>query len=191
MRRSTRTAAAAVVLMGLGIALVGTSGAGNGQNTFTVEKVVEGPVPDGAVFEVVVTCEEPNIEAAPAGSATPVTIRFDADGNPLDPNTVMAPFFGTCNAVETVDNGATVSYACATTDPVPDGAAPDADVPYVPVQCLDDQTVDYNDISGATGTVTVTNTFEEEPPPAVAPAAAAPAAAAPAGVVAARPAFTG
>lgn len=54
------------------------------------------------------------------------------------------------------------------------------------MECLDDQTVMYNDSSGATGTVTVTNTFDEEPPPAVDPAAVAPA-----GVVAARPAFTG
>ena len=59
------------------------------------------------------------------------------------------------------------------------------------MECLDDQTVMYNDSSGATGTVTVTNTFDEEPPPAVDPAAVAPAAVAPAGVVAARPAFTG
>ena len=66
---------------------------------------------------------------------------------------------------------------------VPDTADPEADAP---VECLDDQTVMYNDISDATGTVTVTNTFDEEPPPAVDSAAVAPA-----GVVAARPAFTG
>jgi hypothetical protein len=187
-------AALAVVAAGL----FGVADSENGEyNTFTVDKVVVGPVPDGAVFEVEVTCESIHMVEEAAGAAgvpvpAPVTMTFDDNGDPLDANMVSVPPGAKCHATETVANGAAVSYACVATPPVvepwvtDDSATP---AEPEPVECTDDQTVEFHYIAGATGTVTVTNTFEE-PPPVEPPPAAAPAAAQ-TGVVAARPAFTG
>jgi hypothetical protein len=153
-------------------------------NGFTVEKVVDGPVPEGAVFEVEVTCTS-IFNSAPTADPGPTTVKFDATGAPLTENTILAEAGYECTAVETVTNGATVSYACEATAPV-NGAEPEQPGnDFVPVQCTDDQTVVFDDILGAQGTVTVTNTFEPEPEPEPEPEAA------PAGVVAARPTFTG
>jgi hypothetical protein len=208
--RSRTIAALTAAAVALGAAgLFGTADAGGNaqvyKTTFTVEKVVVGPVPDGAVFEVEVTCESLSLGAPGAGAATdpgPVTMKFDDNGDPLGMNMISPGFGYACTAVETVTHGAAVSYACAVPDPVVTPVAPTVNG-HVLARCNGDQTVEFGgitadegdsaepelEIHGAEGTVTVTNTFEEpppvEPPPATAPAAAQ------AGVVAARPTFTG
>jgi hypothetical protein len=208
MRNRTIVATTAALLALVASGLFGTADAGpNGvvyENTFTVEKVVVGPVPEDAVFEVEVSCESITNGVPDAGTATipsTVTMKFDANGDPLDMNMISVPGGYECTAVETVTNGATVSYTCAADGPVTDAVDP-AFNGHVSAQCTDDQTVMFGDatvwegdsaepefeVAGAEGTVTVTNTFEEPPP--VTPPAAAPAGAQ-AGVVAARPAFTG
>jgi hypothetical protein len=184
IRNAVVASVAVIALVALG--LFGTAGAGPDEkpsNTFTVEKVVVGPVPEGAVFEVEVTCEDafgPQADAAPQG-APDVTIKFDATGAPIGSNTVKIGAGFDCTATETVTNGATVTYGCNASAPADEAASANGD--FDPVKCLDDQTVHFDDIIGAEGTITVTNTFEPEPEPETAPAAA--------GVVAARPAFTG
>src|SRR5262245_19108873 len=144
----------------LSLALAGfaipPSAEGQQGNTFTVEKVVNGPVPDGAVFEVEVNCTSP--DSAAEGTST--TMQFDEDGNPLGSNSVLVVFFTTCTATETVTNGAEVTYACEVSQMISSGGDEGSQV-----ECVDDQTVFFGDIVLATGTITVTNTFEEEPPP--------------------------
>jgi hypothetical protein len=182
MRIRTLAALITAALALLTVGLWSPAEAG-GSNTFTVEKVVDGPVPEGVVFEVEVTCtpifnnnSDATVSAAPEQS----TFEFDANGDPLDTNTTTVGPGYECTAVETVTNGATVSYACEASAPV-NGAEPEGPGNgFVPAQCTDDQTVVFDDVSGAQGTVTVTNTFDEPPSDA-----------APAGLVAARPTFTG
>ena len=159
MRTKFFAAVAAIALAVVGFALLSPADAQTG-NTFTVVKVVEGPVPDGAVFEVEVTCE-PEINKAPEGGGVSETVTFDQDGNPTSNNTFNVGLFETCTAVETVTNGAVVSYSCEASAPV---GAP-ADEGQSQIQCVDDQTVYYGEIVDAQGTITVTNTFEELPPP--------------------------
>jgi hypothetical protein len=169
---------------------VGTADAGR-SNTFIVEKVVVGPVPADAVFTVEVTCQDiahDSSSAAPAADPS-LTVQFDANGVPMGENTLSVNFLTECTAVETVTNGAAVTYECAVE--APPEAAPDAAAGAVNgqtlVECTDDQTVVFHEVGEAKGTVTVTNTFQEVIPDDVAPAADA----APSGVVAARPSFTG
>jgi hypothetical protein len=173
----------AFVAAGLtGIADAGVS------NTFTVDKVVEGPVPDGAVFEVEIDCSAIDHNGAgPAGISFPVTVQFDATGAPIGTNSVLVDPGYQCTAVETVTNGAVVTYACEASSPDLNGdVEAEAEVDIVYASCTDDQTVLFEEINSSTGTITVTNTFEEEPEPETEPAGAAPA-----GVVAATPTFTG
>jgi hypothetical protein len=189
--------ALALVAM-LGLITPADAGLTDVGNYVVVEKVVEGPVPEGTVFEIEVDCDltprpVPPAEATPSIPVPdPVTLEFDANGDPLGTDMVSAPLYGTCIVTEIVDGGAsTVSYKCVET-PLPNGNAGSQNVE--PAECIDDQTVGFGqtmaadetadyEIIGAEATVTVTNTFEPEPEPETAPAAA--------GVVAARPAFTG
>lgn len=190
MRTRTFAALTAAALALVAVGFFGTAEAGL-TNTFIVEKVVVGPVPADAVFDVQVTCERVlnGANAAPAATPSTQTFQFDANGAPIGANTVAVPDGTECTAVETVTNGAAVTYACAVeapTDAAPD-AAGGAGNGQVLVECTDDQTVLFHQVADAEGTVTVTNTFEEVIADDVAPAADA----APAGVVAARPSFTG
>jgi hypothetical protein len=190
MRIRNAVAASAAVIALVALGLLGTADAGPDEkpsNTFTVEKVVVGPVPEGAVFEVEVTCEsiQYGTDAAAQLVPEPVTVKFDASGLPLGSNMVAIGPGAECTATETVTNGATVTYECEASAPAGDGAVPNGNGDFV--ECLDDQTVHFGMVVRAEGTITVTNTFEEEPPPP----AVEPAAAAPAGVVAATPTFTG
>jgi hypothetical protein len=163
------------------VGLLPAADAGNG-NYVVVEKVVDGPVPEGTVFEIEVDCSPTNgVPPTVASDPDPVTLTFDANGDPLDADRVGATPFQTCTVTETVTGGATVGYACAV-EQVMNGAAPDA---APGASCLDDQTVVFEDVVGAEGTVMVTNTFEPELEAQPDSAARAP------GVVAARPAFTG
>ncbi len=155
-------------------------------NTVVVEKVVDGPVPPGAVFEVEVTCQGlPNGDAATEGVGVEI-FRFDENGDPIGVNSLSLGQGNVCTVVETVTNGASVSYACDTrvVNGIPAGAEGPPPAPVF-VECVDSQTVHFYDISGAEATFTVTNTFEEPPPPDVAPDDVA------ADVVAATPPFTG
>ena len=144
-----------------------TPAAGQSQvNTFTVVKVVEGPVPAGAVFEVTVTCQGAFPEAPPTEGGGQQTFQFDENGDPIGNNAVSVPAGVDCTAEETVTNGAAVGYACEVDFVVPtSGTADDEGNGFVPAECLDDQTVHFDDVLGASGTITVTNTFEEDPPP--------------------------
>ncbi len=203
-----RTLSVVVLGAAMAIGIWGPAGAGpNGAyepNEFTVEKVVEGPVPPGAVFDVEVDCQLLNGVAHAETVATPATFQFDENGAPLGPNALAVGFGYQCTATETVTNGAIVSYACEVDNPV---AIPLAAEPLeTPIaECIDDQTVRFNYAPCSTapaeacagptelivevlasGTITVTNTFEEEPPPDVAPDDVAAD-----GVVAATPPFTG
>jgi hypothetical protein len=202
--RSVAIALGALALVAV-LGLITPADAGNG-NYVVVEKVVDGPVPEGTVFEIEVDCTpsapvgSPEVEATPSvPDPPPVTLKFDANGDPLGTDMVSAPPFGTCKVTETDDGGAsTVSYKCAV-PPLPNGIA-DPQASVVQVECLDDQTVAFGqmvdaeetavyDVIGAEGTVTVTNTFEPEPEPE---AEAAPdSVARQPSVVAARPTFTG
>jgi hypothetical protein len=202
IRNAVVASVAVIALVALG--LFGTADAGLESNTVTVEKVVEGPVPEGTVFEIEVDCDltprpVPPAEATPSIPVPdPVTLEFDANGDPLGTDMVSAPLYGTCIVTEIVDGGAsTVSYKCVET-PLPNGNAEPQPM-IEPVECIDDQTVGFGqlmaadetadyEIIGAEATVTVTNTFEPEPEPEP---ETEPAAAARTGVVAARPAFTG
>lgn len=167
----------ALVLVAV-VGLFAPADAGNG-NYVVVDKVVDGPAPEGTVFEIEVDCSPLNGANANAPiDPDPVTLEFDANGAPLGADKVSANAGELCTVTETVTGGATVGYACDVPPITIDAAEPEF---IAPVECVDDQTVAFQDVTGAEGTVTVTNTFA--PPPA--------AEAAPAGVVAARPAFTG
>ena len=217
-RRSLSVLILAATIVALGAWTPADAGPGNNNiasNRFTVEKVVEGPVPPGAVFEVEVDCVpfqngigngSPNSEGAPM----PVTFQFDENGDPIGDNAVMVGFGYDCTATETETNGAQVSYACDTIEPnVIIVAASEGNGPVV--ECIDDQTVRFSypfyvctDVFTeacveaaepmipeiyAEGIITVTNTFEvdviDDDDERV------PDAAADADVVAATPTFTG
>ena len=192
------------------LGLITPADAGDDGNYLIVTKVVDGPEPEGAVFTIEVECTPTNgVPAADPTANGPVTLRFDATGDPLgagisaDDREVRVGPVGpntTCKVTETDDGGAsTVSYQCAV-PPLPNGIA-DPKVFVTPVECIDDQTIRFRgntaapaenaeyDVIGAEGTVTVTNTFEPEPEPE---AETAPdSVARQPSVVAARPTFTG
>src|SRR5262245_6699204 len=114
---------------------------GESDNTFTVNKVVEGPVPPGTVFEVAINC-------IGQGAST---MTFDEDGNPTSANSFEISPFTTCSATETEDGGAeSVSYQCDVTEPT-NNAPTEGDSQ---VECVDDQTVFFGDIVDASGTIT-------------------------------------
>ena len=188
------------------LGLITPADAGRGSDNYVVvDKVVDGPVPEGTVFEIEVDCTpsapvgSPEAEATPSvPDPDPVTLQFDANGDPVGTDMVSAPRFGTCKVTETDDGGAsTVSYQCAV-PALPNGTA-DPEVNGVSAACKDDQTVAFGtpdaaetaeyELIGAEGTVTVTNTFEPEPEPE--PETAPDSAARQPSVVAARPTFTG
>ena len=188
------------------LGLITPADAGNGSGNYVVvDKVVDGPVPEGTVFEIEVDCTStvpvgsPEAEATPSvPDPDPVILEFDANGDPLGTDMVSAPLYGTCKVTETGNGGSsTVSYECAVPPP-PNGTA-DPQLNGVSAACKDDQTVAFGtpdaeqnaeyELIGAEGTVTVTNTFDPEPEPE---ADAAPnSAARQPSIVAARPTFTG
>jgi hypothetical protein len=160
-----------VVLAAIGLVmLAGVFTAANAgqvlENTVAVEKVVDGSAPPGTVFEIEVSC----VSQAVAGPPRIATLDFDANGDPLDTDTVPAQPQENCAVTETVTGGAAVIYACeVVTDAI----------------CFQDNVVEFGDVVEGVGTVTVTNTFEPEPDTAPDTEAR------PSGVVGARPSFTG
>ena len=162
MRKRALVGTVAIVVAVTAAGLLTPAASQSQQNTFTVVKVVEGPVPAGAVFEVTVDCE-PTLSSPATEGFEPQTFQFDETGDPIGDNSVEVGLFVDCTAEETVTNGATVSYACEVDSPNFD--APEGPSPFVPVECIDDQTVHFDEVLAASGTITVTNLFEEEPPP--------------------------
>jgi len=155
-------ALSAVLAASAGFGLLSDAGAGPtpAVNTFRVVKVLEGPVPAGAVFEVEVVCT-PDINSAPSTElVAATTFEFDENGDPIGPDSVGVGLFETCTAEETVTNGAAVAYACQVSQVA--GAATEGSAD---VACVDDQTVHFGEVAGAEGLITVTNTFEAAPPP--------------------------
>jgi hypothetical protein len=142
------------------IALAAGGGAVAVQNTVTVTKVVQGPVPASTTFAVTLTC-------VPTGLPTTThVIHFDANGNPTDTNSFSDILdLTTCTATETDSGGASaVSYACELTYGNGD--------PSHLSQCSSDQAVSFaNDVLTDSATLTVTNRFDAPAPtpPTVAP----------------------
>jgi hypothetical protein len=154
----TKLAVVAVIL-GL-VALAGGPAFAGEPFVLNVTKAVEGEGPAGP-YDFNVTCGL-------------IDLDFEiSDGETVSYSELLG-FNDECIVTETDDLGAdAVTYACEET---------------FESTCVNDQTVAF-DISdaGGVGSITITNTFEPEPPPP----AVEPAAAAPAGVVAATPTFTG
>jgi hypothetical protein len=188
------------------LALVATLGAltpadaGRPDLVLEIDKVVNGPVPEGTVFEIEVTCQPMDGDDASEADAfgpaellpqpTVTVFEFDANGDPLNGNTVPIGGPQTCEADEIADGGADeIVYACDVVardmtngvDPVNEGDA-NADLPDPTVTCLSDREIEilspFEEAS-----LTVTNTFEPEPEPEPESESA--------GVVVATPTFTG
>jgi hypothetical protein len=137
--------------------------------SLTVNKVVTGAVPPGTTFTVTIVCT--TVAVGSTGSTTPssvtpqtipptttTTVTFDAHGDPTPAGSnVVSPSTlpSACTVTETATGGAqSTSYTCAV------GSSTDTTC------AADQQTVDYGpDASGASATVTVTNSF---PPPVIA-----------------------
>jgi hypothetical protein len=181
MRNSFRIlAASAMALAGVALAAVPSGAGGSPTNTVTVEKHVVGSVPTGTTFTVEVTCE--SILGAGAAAPTPVTITFDAKGDPTSDNSLTTSAGSQCTANETVNGGATsTAYACA----MERGPSDEIGPPFLG-NCTDDNQATFGDVIGDSATITVTNTFPPAPttPPIqpITPAATA---------VQATPVFTG
>lgn len=181
MRNSFRILAAGAMALGAVAVVAAPSGAGAPPvNTVIVEKHVTGDVPTGTTFTVEVTCE--SILGAGPAAPTPVTITFDAKGDPTSANSLTTPAGSQCTATETANGGATsTSYACAMEHGPTDEIGP----PFLG-NCTADNQATFSDVIGDTATITVTNTFATTPttPPIepITPAATA---------VQAAPVFTG
>jgi hypothetical protein len=88
------------------------AGAGLDAAPLTVRKVPVGPVPAGTQFVVTIACAEPII-STDNGSVSSTQLVFDAQGNPVGPDTVEFSDFGTCTVTETQTGGAaSVVYEC-------------------------------------------------------------------------------
>jgi hypothetical protein len=162
-------AVGAVTVSGAGLV---PAGAGvSASAPLTIEKEVDGFVPDDTEFTVKVECVGPRGEpiiTTPGGPpAASVEIDFDNEGDPDGSNTVLFDRDGTCTVTETEDGDAEeVSYECealippGASDPCGGVAGPQEDPIEVFIVHPDQKT-----------TVTVTNEFPDPEKPAPAPAA--------------------
>ena len=149
-----------------GLSLLGFASGGAQTLSFTlvVNKVVTGSVPAGTTFTVGVSCAE--IAAGNAGATgsttsttngvvtpqtappSPVTMTFNAQGDPTSSNSITLSTGEECTVTETATGGAaSVSYGCVSTT--------------VDLACESNQEVRQipDDETSGTATVTVTNTF--------------------------------
>ena len=135
-------------------------------NTVVVHKEVVGPVPPGAVFEVLLTCS-PLPTSPAAETIAPVTFMFDETGAPIGDNSVGVGMFEQCSIEETVTNGADVSYSCAMAFPVGPLATAEANSEGngVAAQCTGDQSAEFYQVAGAQASFVVVNSFDDPPPP--------------------------
>ncbi len=149
-----------------------TADEGKGEETATLEivKVVDGEGPIGG-YVIEYTCIEDGIDVSPAeGGGSGGSLAFDAAG-PGSPETqtIVLTNAATCTVTETDSNGATtVTYACAyvaSENP----SSPSGGFATEGLQeggCLDVQSA-YIGAPGDVATITVTNTFDADEPPAV------------------------
>ncbi len=164
----------AVALGVLGAAAPAGAGVNGGAAPLTINKVVNGPVPEGTQFIATLTCADPEIE--PNG-ATSAQVTFNAQGSPLGPNVFTFSGPTECVVTETQTGGAaSVSYACVGFVPPQDLIEGTGRFAAGPIQLLPCQTsgpqaepIGVNIANEAqTATVTITNTFVD---PGTAPAA--------------------
>jgi hypothetical protein len=163
----------------------------------TVRKVPAGPVPAGTQFVVTISCDK-EIISTDDGPVSSTQLVFDAQGNPVGPDTVEFTDFGTCTVTETQTGGAaSVIYECQGSA-VPGGLAegtgrfgPRRSQPAAPKEVCETSGPQSGPITmhivspAQDATVTITNTFEASP---TAPAPPSPQ---PAAAVAEAPLFTG
>jgi len=134
--------AAVALASGAMFAFVGPASA-SAVNSFTVNKVVSGPVPSGTVFAVQVTC---------TGAGT-TSLWFDDTGHPsnssgteITPAPIVPHLSDTCTVSETFSGGASsVSYNCSASG--------------TGTTCSGTNGVVYNGTNVGIGVITITNTF--------------------------------
>jgi hypothetical protein len=103
---------AAVAAVAMLVLVAPPAGAGLDAAPLTVRKVPVGPVPAGTQFVVTISCDKPIISTG-NGSVSSTQLVFDAQGNPVGPDTVEFSDFGTCTVTETQTGGAaSVIYEC-------------------------------------------------------------------------------
>ncbi|MET0420636.1 MAG: hypothetical protein ABW073_02935 [Acidimicrobiia bacterium] len=140
---------AMIAALGLLAMFAGPANAGFSGNMVTIKKVVVGPVPAGTTFTVHVSCQ------VTLGKSLPATydVVFNAAGVATSGNSVITTQASSeCVATETVTGGAnTVAYGCTST-----GSRATCDPSGT--------SVEFVDVTGSTGTITVTNTFPDPPP---------------------------
>jgi hypothetical protein len=152
------------------------------QAPLTIEKEVDGHVPDGTEFTVRVECDGAIIHTSNAPVSS-TSVDFDNEGDPDGSNTIGFDAPGTCSVTETHDGDAEdVSYECQ--GQFPEVINPSDGDGFVGAQA--DQVGDP--CGGVTGpqekpitvyiedgrqyaTVTVTNEFPDKPEEPVTPAA--------------------
>jgi hypothetical protein len=117
MRRMLMLGLAGIGVVTLITAMVVPAGAQPepGFAPLTIEKDVEGPVPEDTEFTVRVECDRAIIfTGLSTPSVSSVEVDFDEDGDPEGSNVILfASGFGTCTVTETEDGDAEdVSYEC-------------------------------------------------------------------------------
>jgi hypothetical protein len=195
VRRWLRSSCLAVSIASIAVfALAGPAAGGPApvENSLTIVKTVEGPVPEGTTFTVTVECTNDVIDDGDGGTDS-ATVEFDADGQPTTDDVIDLVFGveaeGVCTVTETVDGGAeSTTYACegvSTASPAATAVAPICPE----AGPVEDDIVVNKSYPAIDATVTVHNTFVAAPttttttkPPAPAPSPAA---------VVAKPTFTG
>jgi hypothetical protein len=189
MRRLLALSVVAVGALTLAGAVLVPAGAGNGAGgaPLTIEKEVDGQVPEDTEFTVRVTCDDGRGGGIIFNHGGPllnsVTVDFDEDGDPDDPNTITFGATGTCTVIETEDGDAEeVSYECEGQFPVApgstgfdEGPTPQQDQVADPCGGVHGPTEDpitvFIENGDQSATVTVTNEFPDPEKPA--PVAAA------------------
>jgi hypothetical protein len=162
------------VLIGAMAVPAGAGGFVPGSAPLTIEKDVDGPVPEDTEFTVTIECNDAIISTGsgspPASSAE---VDFDDEGDPDGSNVITFVLPGTCTVTETEDGDADdVSYECegsfnivstTTLAGGPCGASGPREDP-ITVSIV---------VASQSATVTVDNEFPDPEPEPVTPAAQA------------------
>jgi uncharacterized protein DUF5979 len=196
MHRMLKMGAVLIGAVSLAGAFAVPAGAGKvriGVAPLTIEKEVDGRVPEDTEFTVTVNCSGPIIFTGPTGpGANSAKVDFDNEGDPDGSNVVKFIDGGTCTVTETEDGDAEdVSYECEGSFNSSPAAAssewvtPQLDGVAEPCASHGPQEAPitvFIESESQTVTVTVTNEFPDPEPVPPAPAAQA---------VAVSPTFTG
>ena len=175
-------AVGALTLAGAALVPAGAGSSGTGVAPLTIEKEVDGHVPDGTEFTVKVECDFPTI-FTPSGAVTSAKVDFDSEGDPDGSNTLLFVARADCTVTETHDGDAEeVSYECEGQSGQANGGAtgtefggPAAAAPAPPFDpCVthgpqDDPIHVLIQREDQSATVTVTNEFPDPVRPAPAP----------------------